>query len=259
MVEPASQRGAKTVVCPRCNDEALHDDLCEPLALLEPTPTEAMASPKEMAEPTTYTLSRLDRLLHPSMNEVWGRVSTWPVELATFSAGEPCRPQVPQIRRAGHLKERRGYRMLPECAELPPERGRATRVMPLHTPLPYRDGLHRRATDPLPVQPLPPTRQPGRPPCGVVALQPAPTWLTQQPGLQYCGGDPPPQAQVPPEMQPVRTHRGGNAPPRALVPLTRLPDALPRARAPLMRRPVRTHRGGSAPLRALVPPTRQPV
>ena len=267
MVEPASQRGAKTVVCPRCDDEASHDDLCEPLALLEPMPTEAMASPKEMVEPTTYTLSRLDQLLHPSMTEVWGRVSTWPLELATFSTAEPCRPQVPQIRRAGHLRERRGYRMLPECAELPPERGRATRVMPLHTPLPYRDGPHRRATDPLPVEgkggqrraPLPPTRQPGRPPHGDVALQPAPTWLTQQPGPQYCGGDPPPRARVPPEMQPVRTHRGGNAPPRALVPLTRLPDALPRARAPLMRRPVRTHRGGSAPLRALVPPTRQPV
>ena len=30
--------------------------------------------------------------------------------------------------------------MLPVCAELPPERGRTTRVMPLHTPLPYRDG-----------------------------------------------------------------------------------------------------------------------
>jgi hypothetical protein len=51
---------------------------------LEPTPAEAMASPKEMAEATTYTLSRLDRLLHPSMTEVWGRVSTWPLELATF-------------------------------------------------------------------------------------------------------------------------------------------------------------------------------
>ena len=181
MVEPASQRGAKTVVCPRCDDESSHDDLCEPLALLEPTPTEAMASPKEMAEPMTYTLSRLDRLLHPSMTEVWGRVSTWPLELATvssakqirrastFSSAEPCRPQVPQIRQAGHLRERRGYRMLPECAELPPERGRATRVMPPHTPLPYRDGPHRRATDPLPVEgkggqrraPLPPTRQLG--------------------------------------------------------------------------------------------------
>jgi len=30
------------------------------LALLEPTPTEAMALPKEMAELTTYTLSCLD-------------------------------------------------------------------------------------------------------------------------------------------------------------------------------------------------------
>ena len=42
----------------QCDDEASHDDLCKPLALLEPTPTEAMALPKEMAEPTTYTLSR---------------------------------------------------------------------------------------------------------------------------------------------------------------------------------------------------------
>ena len=61
-------------------------------------------------------------------------MSTWPLELATFLAAEPCRPQVSQIRRAGHLKEQRGYRMLPECAESPPERGRATRVMRLHTP-----------------------------------------------------------------------------------------------------------------------------
>jgi len=194
-------------------------------------------------------------------------VSTWPLELATFSAGEPWRPQVPQIRRAGHLKERRGYRMLPECAELPPERGRATLVMPLHTPLPYRDSPHQRATDPLLGEGkggqwralLPPTRQPGRPPHGDIALQPAPKWLTQQPGPQYCGGDPPPRVRVPPKRRPVRTHRGGNAPPQALVPLTRLPDALWRAQAPLMRRPVRTHRGSSAPLRALVPPTRQPV
>ena len=156
-------------MCPLCDKEASHDDLCGPLALLEPTPTEAMSLPKEMAEPTTYTLSRLDGLLHPSMTEVWGRVSTWPLELTTFSAGEPCLPQLPQIRQAGHLKEQRGYRMLPECAELPPERGRAMRVMPLHTPLSYRDGPHRRATDPLPVEgkggqrrvPLPPTRQLG--------------------------------------------------------------------------------------------------
>ena len=28
--------------------------------------------------------------------------------------------------------------MLPECVEMPPERGRATRVMPRHTPMPYR-------------------------------------------------------------------------------------------------------------------------
>ena len=98
-----------------------------------------MASPKDMAEATTYILSRLDRLLHPSMTEVWGRVSTWQLELATFLTAEPCRPQVPQIRRAGHLRERRGYRMLPECAELPPERGRATRVK---SPLQYRDGPH---------------------------------------------------------------------------------------------------------------------
>jgi hypothetical protein len=52
MVEPASQRGAKTVVCPLCDDEVSHEDLCEPSALLEPTPTEAKASLKEMAEPT---------------------------------------------------------------------------------------------------------------------------------------------------------------------------------------------------------------
>jgi hypothetical protein len=82
----------------QCDDEASHDDLCKTLALWEPTPAEAMASPKEMAEATTYTLSRLDRLLHPSMTEVWGRVSTWPLELATFLTAEPCRPQVPQIR-----------------------------------------------------------------------------------------------------------------------------------------------------------------
>ena len=116
------------------DDEALHVDFCQPLAVSEPPPTDAMASPKEMAEPTTYTLSRLGRLRYPSMTEVWGRVSTWPLELATFLTAEPCRPQVPQIRRAGHLRERRGYRMLPECAEMPPERGRATRVMPRHTP-----------------------------------------------------------------------------------------------------------------------------
>ena len=126
------------------DDEALHVDFCQPLAVSEPPPTDAMASPKEMAEPTTYTLSRLGRLRHPSMTEVWGRVSAWPLELttvssakpcqqvpqirraSTFSSAEPWRPQVPQIRQAGHLRERRGYRMLPECAELPPERGRAT-------------------------------------------------------------------------------------------------------------------------------------
>ncbi len=39
--------------------------------------------------------------------------------------------------------------MLPECAELPPERGRATRVK---SPLQYRDGPHRRATDPPPYE-----------------------------------------------------------------------------------------------------------
>ena len=78
----------------QCDNEASHDDSGEPLALLEPTPTEAMATPKEVAEPTTYTLSRLDRLLHPSMTKVWGRASTWPLELATFLTAEPCRPQV---------------------------------------------------------------------------------------------------------------------------------------------------------------------
>ena len=140
------------------DDEALHVDFCQPLAVSEPPPTDAMASLKEMAEPTTYALSRLGRLRYPSMTEVWGRVSTWPLELATlslakpwrpqvplirrastFSSAEPCRPQVPQIRQAGHLREWRGYRMLPECAELPPERGRATRVK---SPLQYRDGPH---------------------------------------------------------------------------------------------------------------------
>ncbi len=136
------------------DDEALHVDFCQPLAVSEPPPTDAMASPKEMAEPTTYTLSRW----YPSMTEVWGRVSTWLLELTTvssskpcrpqvplirraltFSSAEPCRPQVPQIRQAGHLRERRGYRMLPECAELPPGRGRVTRVK---SPLQYRDGPH---------------------------------------------------------------------------------------------------------------------
>ncbi len=34
------------------DNEVLHEDLCEPSALLEPTPTEAKALPKEMAEPT---------------------------------------------------------------------------------------------------------------------------------------------------------------------------------------------------------------
>ena len=226
-----------------------------------------MATPKEVAKPTTYTLSRLDRLVHPSMTKVWGRVPTWPLDLARFSLAEPCRPRVPQIRRAGHLKEQRGYHMLPECVEMPPERVRATRVMPRHTPMPYRDGPHQRVNNHPPFDgegvhrraSLPPSRQPGRPLHGDVALQPAPTWLTQQPGPQYCGGDPPPRERVPPKRRPVRTHRGGNAPPRALVPLTWLPDALQRARVPLMRQPVRTHHGGSAPLRALVPPTRQPV
>ena len=60
------------------DNEASHDDLCKPLALLEPTPTEVMASPKEKAEPTMYSLSHLDRLLHPSMTKVWGSMSTWP-------------------------------------------------------------------------------------------------------------------------------------------------------------------------------------
>ena len=133
------------------DDEALHVDFCQPLAVLEPPPTDAMASPKEMAEPTTYALSRLGRLRYPSMTEVWGRVATWPLELATvssakqirrastFSSAEPCRPQVSQIQQAGHLRKRRGYCMLPECAELPLERGRATRVK---SPLQYRDGPH---------------------------------------------------------------------------------------------------------------------
>ena len=123
------------------DDEASHEDLCEPMALLDPTPTEAVTSPEKMAEPTTYTLSRLDRLQHPSMSEVWGRMSTWPLGLATLLSAEPGRPQVPQIRQAGHLRERRGYRVLPEAAELPPELGRATRVLPWRTPLPYRAEL----------------------------------------------------------------------------------------------------------------------
>ena len=68
------------------DDEALHVDLCQPLAVSEPPPTDAMASPQEMAEPTTYTLSRW----YPSMTEVWGRVSTWPLELTTVSSAKPC-------------------------------------------------------------------------------------------------------------------------------------------------------------------------
>ena len=36
----------------QCDDEVSHDDLCEPLALFEPTPMKANASLKEMAEPT---------------------------------------------------------------------------------------------------------------------------------------------------------------------------------------------------------------
>ena len=36
----------------QCDDEASHDDSGKLLALLEPTPTEAMATPKEVAEPT---------------------------------------------------------------------------------------------------------------------------------------------------------------------------------------------------------------
>jgi hypothetical protein len=166
---PERGLAARVMPCPedwapvdRCagqfNDEALHVDFRLPLAVLEPPPTDAMASSKEMAEPTMYALSRLGRLRYPSMTEVWGKVSTWPLELATvssakpcrpqvpqiwrastFSSAEPCRLQVPQIRQAGHLRERRGYHMLPECAEMPPEPGRATRVK---SPLQYRDGPH---------------------------------------------------------------------------------------------------------------------
>ena len=127
----------------QCDDEALHDELCKPLALVEPTPTDAMSSPTEMAEPTTYTLSHLGRLQHPNMTEVWGRVS----ELATLLPAKPCRPQVPQIRRAGHPRERRGYLVLPESAEFPPERGRATEPPPFEG-----KGVYRRA-------PLLPTRR----------------------------------------------------------------------------------------------------
>ena len=127
----------------QCDDEALHDELCKPLALVEPTPTDAMSSPTEMAEPTTYTLSHLGRLQHPNMTEVWGRVS----ELATLSPAKPCRPQGPQIRRAGHPRERRGYLVLPESAEFPPERGRATEPPPFEG-----KGVYRRA-------PLLPTRR----------------------------------------------------------------------------------------------------
>ena len=58
----------------QCDNEASHNDLCEPLALLEPTPTEVTASLKEMVEPIMYSLSHLDRLMHPSMTKVWGRV-----------------------------------------------------------------------------------------------------------------------------------------------------------------------------------------
>ena len=118
----------------QCDDEALHDELCKPLALVEPMPTDAMSSPKEMAEPATYTLSHLGRLQHPNMTEVWGRVS----ELATLSPAKPCRPQAPQIRRAGHPRERRGYLVLPESAEFPPERGRATEPPPFEGKGVYR-------------------------------------------------------------------------------------------------------------------------
>jgi hypothetical protein len=44
----------------QCDDEVLHAVVHEPLATVYPTSTEAMAPPKEMAEPTMGTLSRLD-------------------------------------------------------------------------------------------------------------------------------------------------------------------------------------------------------
>ena len=56
----------------QCDNKASHDDSGEALALLEPMPTEAMVTLKEVMKPTTYTLSRLDQLLHPSMTKVWG-------------------------------------------------------------------------------------------------------------------------------------------------------------------------------------------
>jgi len=50
---PRPQDWALVVRCAgQCDDEVSHDDLCEPSALLEPTPMEANASLKEMAEPT---------------------------------------------------------------------------------------------------------------------------------------------------------------------------------------------------------------
>ena len=49
------------------DNEALHVNFCQPLAVSEPPPTDAMASLKEMAEPTTYALSGLGRLRYPSM------------------------------------------------------------------------------------------------------------------------------------------------------------------------------------------------
>jgi hypothetical protein len=67
------------------DDEAFHVDFCQPLAVSEPPPTDAMTSPKEMAEPMTYTLSHVGRLRHPSMTKVWGRV----LELATLLSAKP--------------------------------------------------------------------------------------------------------------------------------------------------------------------------
>ncbi len=72
------------------DNEALYVNFCQPLAVSEPTLMRAKASLKEMAEPTTYALSHLDRLRRPSMTVVWGRVSTWPLELAMVSSAKPC-------------------------------------------------------------------------------------------------------------------------------------------------------------------------
>ena len=56
------------------DNEALHVDFCQPLAVSEPPPTDAMASLKEIAEPTTYALSvsKYDRGLGEGVNMAVG-------------------------------------------------------------------------------------------------------------------------------------------------------------------------------------------